>query len=164
MSVVSIATLKSYFQTGDFPTQAQFEDLIDTLYGANILQVEVPLTASQMIILNSSPVDAVAAPGAGKAIEVVSSSYYFTITAGFASAFTLQIKSSGGSGAQHQSGAIPINLTGTYSAKMPDVTATTGERIKENAGLQIVSTGDVGAGLEVGSGSVKIAYRIIDYP
>lgn len=31
MAVVSIATLKSYFQTGDFPTEDQFVDLIDTL-------------------------------------------------------------------------------------------------------------------------------------
>lgn len=32
MSIVSKTTLKSYFETGDFPTQAQFENLIDTLY------------------------------------------------------------------------------------------------------------------------------------
>lgn len=31
MAVVSIPTLKSYFETGDFPTESQFIDLIDTL-------------------------------------------------------------------------------------------------------------------------------------
>ncbi len=31
MSVVSIDTLKGYFETGDKPTQQQFENLIDTL-------------------------------------------------------------------------------------------------------------------------------------
>lgn len=31
MSVVSLDTLKSYFETGDFPTQSNFVDLIDTL-------------------------------------------------------------------------------------------------------------------------------------
>lgn len=31
MSVVSIATLYSYFNTGDKPTEGQFKDLIDTL-------------------------------------------------------------------------------------------------------------------------------------
>src|SRR3990167_7726835 len=31
MSIVSLATLKSYFEEGDFPTASQFEDLIDTL-------------------------------------------------------------------------------------------------------------------------------------
>src|SRR3990167_5813607 len=31
MAVVSIATLKTYFETGDFPTENQFVDLIDTL-------------------------------------------------------------------------------------------------------------------------------------
>lgn len=33
MSVVDKATLKSYFETGDFPTESQFADLIDSLYG-----------------------------------------------------------------------------------------------------------------------------------
>lgn len=32
MPVVDIATLKSYFQTGDTPTEAQFIDLMDTLF------------------------------------------------------------------------------------------------------------------------------------
>ncbi len=31
MAVVSIATLKSYFNTGDVPTESQYVDLIDTL-------------------------------------------------------------------------------------------------------------------------------------
>lgn len=31
MAIVSIATLKTYFETRDVPTQAQFENLIDTL-------------------------------------------------------------------------------------------------------------------------------------
>lgn len=31
MAVVSIAVLKTYFETGDFPTEGQFVDLIDTL-------------------------------------------------------------------------------------------------------------------------------------
>lgn len=31
MSIVSLAILKSYFETGDFPTQQEFIDLIDTL-------------------------------------------------------------------------------------------------------------------------------------
>lgn len=31
MAVVSIATLKSYFNTGDVPTESQYTDLIDTL-------------------------------------------------------------------------------------------------------------------------------------
>lgn len=31
MAVVNKTTLKGYFETGDIPTQAQFEDLIDSL-------------------------------------------------------------------------------------------------------------------------------------
>lgn len=32
MSIVTKAALKAYFETGDFPTQTQFGNLIDTLY------------------------------------------------------------------------------------------------------------------------------------
>lgn len=47
MAIVSIATLKTYFETGDFPTQAQFEDLIDTLSASGILSGSaVALTAT----------------------------------------------------------------------------------------------------------------------
>jgi len=42
MAVVSIATLKTYFQAGDFPTESQFIDLIDTLASsANTLSVKI---------------------------------------------------------------------------------------------------------------------------
>lgn len=32
MAIVDITTLKSYFETGDTPTEAQFIDLMDTLF------------------------------------------------------------------------------------------------------------------------------------
>ncbi len=62
MAIVTRATLKSYFETGDIPTQAQFIDLIDTLlsqmdYGAQtILQATadntpVAITIAQQRIL-----------------------------------------------------------------------------------------------------------------
>jgi hypothetical protein len=35
MAVVSRATLKSYFETNDTPTQAQFVDLIDSCFNLN---------------------------------------------------------------------------------------------------------------------------------
>jgi hypothetical protein len=45
MAIVSIATLKSYFETGDKPTQAQFVDLIDTLASLPDLLTEDELAA-----------------------------------------------------------------------------------------------------------------------
>ena len=39
MAEVSIATLKGYFQTGKYPTQTQFENLIDSLWRIIELQV-----------------------------------------------------------------------------------------------------------------------------
>lgn len=81
MSVVSIATLKSYFETGDFPTQSQFEDLIDTLQAAGSNQIysaSLDLTAAQIKTLNTIPLEIVAAPGTNKAIEIISSSCKYT--------------------------------------------------------------------------------------
>ena len=56
MPVVSGTTLKTYFETGDRPTQAQFEDLIDsslqstTVFGRSgaIVAVSADYTASQI--------------------------------------------------------------------------------------------------------------------
>lgn len=38
MSIVTLTALKAYFETGDFPTQQQFIDLIDTLGQQNNLR------------------------------------------------------------------------------------------------------------------------------
>ena len=72
MTQQSRTTLKGYFETGDVPTQAQFENLIDSSpniaddYGVQFAEVE--LSAAQILNLNTSPVEIVAAPGAGKVI------------------------------------------------------------------------------------------------
>lgn len=47
MTVQNRATLKSYFETGDFPTQAQFEDLIDSM--PNIVDNDVLLESDPTI-------------------------------------------------------------------------------------------------------------------
>jgi hypothetical protein len=65
-------TLKGYFNTGDKPTESQFSDFIDSVpntiddYGVQFASVE--LSSAQILSLNSSPVEIVAAPGAGKVI------------------------------------------------------------------------------------------------
>jgi len=38
MSIQTAAVLKAYFQTEDKPTQAQFEDLIDTIFGTLVFE------------------------------------------------------------------------------------------------------------------------------
>lgn len=70
------ATLKTFFEQGDFPTQAQFEDLIDQTLniaddgdGAVGLRVaDVAVSSADILAINTTPKVIVAAPGAGKVI------------------------------------------------------------------------------------------------
>jgi hypothetical protein len=43
MAVVTLAALKAYFETGDFPTQTEFENLIDSLGGGETYKRYVAL-------------------------------------------------------------------------------------------------------------------------
>ncbi len=67
MAIVTRATLKSYFETGDIPTQAQFIDLIDTLlsqmdYGAQtILQATADNTPVAITIAEARIIGRLAA-------------------------------------------------------------------------------------------------------
>jgi len=85
MSNSTKAVLKSYFETGDFPTQSQFSDLID-----NIPEwIEVSLTAAQIRTLSSIRVDTgIPLPGVGKAIQIISVAAKYTYVS---QAFTSQL-------------------------------------------------------------------------
>lgn len=52
MAIRTKAVLKTYFETGDYPTQQQFEDLIDSMHGKD---TAIPITAIEGLlgILNS---------------------------------------------------------------------------------------------------------------
>ena len=52
MAVISIATLKTFFETGDKPTEAQFVDLIDTL--SALPTPGTTLTADQLAAINGA--------------------------------------------------------------------------------------------------------------
>jgi len=85
------ATLKTFFETGDFPTEGQYADFIDS--APNIEDdyndepafsrlADVAISSAQILALNSSPVILVAAPGAGFTImpETVLVQYIFVTT------------------------------------------------------------------------------------
>ncbi|MEE8153290.1 MAG: hypothetical protein V3T76_09715 [candidate division NC10 bacterium] len=69
------ATLKTFFETNDFPTQAQFADWIDS-YG-NFIDDESPqlsvvtLSAAQILALFTTPVTLIPAQGADTVIQVL---------------------------------------------------------------------------------------------
>ncbi|MEE8209002.1 MAG: hypothetical protein V3T88_08655 [Nitrosomonadaceae bacterium] len=77
MAEISRASLKSFYETGDFPTEGQFSDLIDSSPnfvddGASVLKfVRVPIATAAVLTLNSSPVQIVPAPGAGFGIQLL---------------------------------------------------------------------------------------------
>ncbi|HDZ68902.1 MAG TPA: hypothetical protein ENH43_00580 [Phycisphaerales bacterium] len=80
MSAQSRALLKTWFETGDTPTQAQFADLLDSYVSINddlntsgtILFEAVTAQVAELKTLNSAPFEIIAAPGAGKYIRVIS--------------------------------------------------------------------------------------------
>lgn len=47
MAVVTDTVLKTYFQTGDFPTQSNFEDLIDSLFFGTIQKITHTTTGAE---------------------------------------------------------------------------------------------------------------------
>ena len=80
MSALTRAALKLFFETGDLPTEAQFADLIDSSPNiqddlgdapADVRAVKVALSSAQILALNTTPIQMIAAPGAGLAIQVI---------------------------------------------------------------------------------------------
>lgn len=56
MAIVTKTTLKSYFESGDKPTQSQFEDLIDSLAGLDTSSLASTTTAGPVRIATSAEV------------------------------------------------------------------------------------------------------------
>lgn len=75
MTVVSKTTLKTYFETGDKPTQSQFEDLIDSLAGldtsslASTTQAGPVRIATSAEVVEASAVNLAISPGTLNARE-----------------------------------------------------------------------------------------------
>jgi hypothetical protein len=80
MSVVSLATLKTYFETGDKPTQAEFENLIDTLgqFVGVLVAFKKELSNANLLAGGFFDIDELGAPGAGYAWVVVEASARLT--------------------------------------------------------------------------------------
>ena len=74
--------LITYFETGKAPTQAHFTALIDSMQildeSATIKEASLTIATADVLTLNATPIEIVAAPGAGFAIEVLSASMKMT--------------------------------------------------------------------------------------
>lgn len=69
-------TLKTFFQKGDFPTEAQFEDLIDQTVNIENdvppINFNVTLSSAQILTLFTTPITVIPAQGADTVIQVLS--------------------------------------------------------------------------------------------
>jgi len=73
MSVVSLATLKSYFETGDKPTQAEFENLIDTLgqFVGVLVPFKLELSTAECMAADQYQIPELTALPAGQMWQIV---------------------------------------------------------------------------------------------
>ena len=80
MGAQTRAQLKSWFETGDVPTEAQYTDLIDSspniaddMVGrpANLIFKKITIPSALVLTLNTAPIALISAPGAGKFIEIM---------------------------------------------------------------------------------------------
>lgn len=125
-------------------------------------EASLTISTASILTLNGTPITIVAAPGAGKYIEVISASSTMTyVSAAYAANTTLQLICAGADIAQLQDTAILIS-TVTKNTKFKDVTsAAAGQtQIIANTALQVKvgtanpTTGDSGI-------KVKVIYRIV---
>lgn len=126
------------------------------------LQASLTIPTASVLTLNATPLTIVAAPGAGKYIEVISASSSITfVSAAYAANTTLQLICTGADVAQLQDTSVLIS-TVTKNTKFREVTpATAGQtQIITNTALQVkVGTGNPTTGDS--NIIVKVIYRIV---
>ena len=158
MAILSRADLKTFFETTDEPTEGQFADLIDSMINilddqggnpADLQFVKISIPTAQVLTLNSSPIIVVPAPGAGFAVQVVSTSYHVLFnTTAYATNTQLRLITDTANSAQSD---LPGALNKTVDAwsAMPFTTvfgATLFSIVEDKALQATVASGDPTAG------------------
>lgn len=129
----------------------------------NINYADLSIPTAQVLTLNGTPLEVVAAPGTGKAIEVISASFKLTFNSvAYATNTDLELITDTATIAQVKTGSGAINGTVTQHIKFGEVPSPTATdtQIIENKSLKVqVPTGNPTAG---NSGiKVYVFYRII---
>ena len=94
MAQLDRATLKAFFESGDFPTEAQFSDFIDSVINivddSPPVSVSVTLSSAEILALFSTEIPVIAAQGVGTVIRplVITSKSVFGGTAYTTPAFS----------------------------------------------------------------------------
>jgi len=137
-----------YFGQNGTEYQLPFSS-IKAMFG-NVQAASLSIPTASVLTLNATPLEIVAAPGAGYAIECINASLFMTYnSAAYATNTTLQLITDTATVAQMQlSGAISNTVTRGY--KIPELSSaagTTSTQVIENKSLKVsVATGNPTAG------------------
>lgn len=132
-------------QNSDGTTKLADLETLKSAYMCNIQCASLSIASADVLTLNSIPVELVAAPGAGYAIEVISASTKLVyVSAAYATNTNLQLLTSGATNAQFDDGKVLTATVSThwkFEALQP--TSATDTQLIENAALNVsVATGD----------------------
>lgn len=130
--------------------------------GGQILEASLTIPTASVLTLNATPLTIVAAPGAGKYIEVISASTSITfVSAAYATNTTLQLISEGATIAQMQDTSALVSTVSKITIFQHPTGATAGQtQVLANTALQVkVGTGNPTTGDS--NIIVKVAYRIV---
>jgi len=124
-----------------------------------VLETSLSLTAAQIKTLNSVPVQIVAAPGAGKAIEVVSGSVDFTFGAPAFDNSLIVVKTAG---VIYQGGQVNANVLNSGASVFSKFSYNSALVLQliANTALQVTAEAD-STTTGTGTAKVYITYRII---
>ena len=149
-----------YFGQNGTEYQLPFSSIKEAF--GNVQAAELSIPTASVLTLNATPLEIVAAPGAGYAIEVVAASFYSAfVSAAYATNTTMQLINDTATTAQFD---VLINYTVTNHRKFGTVALTAGgaaaTQIISNKSLKVkVATGNPTAGDS--DIKVYVLYRII---
>lgn len=126
---------------------------------------KVTLTAQELATLNSSPIEAIAAPGTGYAISVISATINFTYnTVAFANSDPIQLFTDTAAAAQFESSITMDTAASSFTNFLPVLVFTPGSEtnVVEDKALNITCASDsVASPNGDGTAVVYITYRVI---
>ncbi len=126
-------------------------------------EAEISLTSAQILALNTTPIEIIGTPGAGKYIDLISATWNYTYnTAVYATNTSINLINTGGASAiLVDDGALisSVNKIGKFIPKIAPPAATSWMSI--NSGISVtVDGGDPTAG--AGTIKISIVYRIVN--
>ena len=156
-----MSTINTYNKIGQLQElKEKFQEIDETIYTA-----EVDISAADIVAMYTTPVDVVAAPGAGKALEYVSHTLIYDYdTAAYTGGGTVNISFDGGAiQSNNIAAANSFGASGDKVYRASSLNAAGGYSCLVNTALVITNATGVfvDPGTAAGVGRLKITYRVI---